>query len=397
MHLHGRVHTNGNLYLERRERAALHRRQPRAAACSPCRSRPAAASTAAASAQNKCEGTGLTSTCSRTMPPRTATSIPKELQCNGSATREVPGTELAPVEGLDLAEHRQYRRSPSPTSSSRRSASARAAVADPGVYWEKADLRIVLHVDQIGQLPGGPTLPYRIEVVDAGGNATRCGPPLLQHFMTDGAWNAGQIAGRGPSTYPGTMPIFITDVPFAAGSGCAPEHPGLRQRGVEQLRTVAPVRPAGAARGTHAGGGGRRLHRADGRGQSGRRTVHLRSRLPARRLLQLARAQVDAAAQHQRPRPDPLERTERRAVLRDRRTTARAAWSSSPPSTGPIRPATTTTACASSARADIPLPGGIGVSADPTGVTVVSDQAIYVLGDYNRGTAAGGLPRQPAR
>src|SRR4029077_10503530 len=46
--------------------------------------------------------------------------------------------------------------------------------------------------------------------------------------------------------------------------------------------------------------------------------------------------------------------------------------------------------------ADIPLPGGIGVVADPTGVTVATDQAMYVLGDFNRGAAAGGLPRQPA-
>jgi hypothetical protein len=41
----------------------------------------------------------------------------------------------------------------------------------------------------------------------------------------------------------------------------------------------------------------------------------------------------------------------------------------------------------------LPLAGGIGVSADPTGVTVVSDQAVYVLGDYNAGILA---PRQPA-
>jgi hypothetical protein len=48
--------------------------------------------------------------------------------------------------------------------------------------------------------------------------------------------------------------------------------------------------------------------------------------------------------------------------------------------------------------ADIPLPGGINVSADPTGVTVASDQAMYVLGHFNRGTAAvpAGAPRQPA-
>src|SRR5262249_46329695 len=37
-------------------------------------------------------------------------------------------------------------------------------------------------------------------------------------------------------------------------------------------------------------------------------------------------------------------------------------------------------------------PGG-----DPTGLTVVSDQPVYVLGDYNRGnTASGDLPKQPA-
>jgi hypothetical protein len=37
------------------------------------------------------------------------------------------------------------------------------------------------------------------------------------------------------------------------------------------------------------------------------------------------------------------------------------------------------------------------VVADPTGITVASDQALYVLGDYNRGTVnPGDLPRQPA-
>jgi hypothetical protein len=34
---------------------------------------------------------------------------------------------------------------------------------------------------------------------------------------------------------------------------------------------------------------------------------------------------------------------------------------------------------------------------DPSGVTVVSDQAVYVLGDYNRGIVGpGDLPRQPS-
>ena len=98
-------------------------------------------------------------------------------------------------------------------------------VSDPGVYWKKADLRIVLHVNQNDQLPGGPTLPYRIEVVDAGGNQDPVRTTLLHAFMSDGTWNAGQIVGRGPSTYPGTMPIFVTDVPFAAGSGCAQNIP----------------------------------------------------------------------------------------------------------------------------------------------------------------------------
>jgi hypothetical protein len=47
--------------------------------------------------------------------------------------------------------------------------------------------------------------------------------------------------------------------------------------------------------------------------------------------------------------------------------------------------------------ANLPIPGGIDVVADPTGITVASDQAVYVLGDYNRGTIiAGDLPRQPA-
>jgi hypothetical protein len=47
--------------------------------------------------------------------------------------------------------------------------------------------------------------------------------------------------------------------------------------------------------------------------------------------------------------------------------------------------------------ANLPIPGGIGVSSDPTGLTVVTDQAMYVLGDFNRGTVGtGDLAEQPA-
>jgi len=42
-----------------------------------------------------------------------------------------------------------------------------------------------------------------------------------------------------------------------------------------------------------------------------------------------------------------------------------------------------------------PSATGIGVSADPTGVTLASDQAIYVIGDFNR-AAAGDNTQQPA-
>jgi hypothetical protein len=76
-------------------------------------------------------------------------------------------------------------------------------------------------------------------------------------------------------------------------------------------------------------------------------------------------------------------------------TTARAASSSSPPSRGRIPPASTLRR-ARLRQPDIPLPGGIGVSADPTGVTVASDQAMYVLGDYNRGTGQRRHAAQPA-
>jgi hypothetical protein len=50
--------------------------------------------------------------------------------------------------------------------------------------------------------------------------------------------------------------------------------------------------------------------------------------------------------------------------------------------------------------ANLPCPTaavcGIGQVADPLGVTVASDQAMYVLGNFNQGTVNGGPPRQPA-
>jgi hypothetical protein len=267
---------------------------------------------------------------------------------------------------------------------------------DPGVYWDKADLRIVLRTGPgiVGNLPGGPVLNHRIEVVNAGGVVDVVRTVALYNFMTDGAWNNRVLVGRGPSTYRGTMPIFITDVPTAA-SGCTDVNPGCNAN--QNRGSYAPTLPAPAL--------GNRF-----------------SQLPSGTYSEfMSPAQPGLGA------PFAFDRDYRRGGFYNWREgrwmlllninardlmlwnqqNGQPFFASNDSSEGGIVIFATIAGPDSNdddnnygirifGTADIPLPGGIDVSADPTGLTVASDQAIYVLGDFNRGVVNGGTPRQPA-
>jgi hypothetical protein len=290
---------------------------------------------------------------------------PKTLPCGGSSTREIPGIELAAWQGSIIDDI------------------GNIAIPEPdiievgtGIFWERADLRIVLKLGQADNLPGSPpgvTLPHAIEVQDVAGNRNAPLTDQLHAFMSDGAWNLA--AG----SFPGTMPVFYTDVP---GCDCAAGFEGCSNATRSCYTPTLPSRPSGGGSGVYSDVMGPSVGTFDLDYRRGGFYNHREDEWMI--LLNLnIRDLIAWNAAHGEPFFSTNDDSDGGLVLF---ATVQGAKSDELNNYG-VRVF---------GSADIPLPGGIGVVADPTGVTVVSDQAMYVLGDYNRGVLAGGAPRQPA-
>ena len=394
MHLQGRVHTNGSLYLDANNGPFYIEDNPAAGVFTVQVTAAQKIYRGRKRSNNECTGTVVVDMLQDTSPADGRLD-PKTLSCNGSsATREVPTAELALWKGSMLSGLGNIA-IPEPDIIKPPLSVSAGGDADPGVYWQKADLRIVMHVNQNGQLPGGPVLPYRIEVVDASGNQDVARTAQLQNFMSDGAWNSGQIAGRGPSTYPGTMPLFVTDVPLAGGSGCANGTPTCNNTLSTSYAPTLPSPPLAplVARTLAVPAGVYTEAMGQGNPVGGPFAFDLDYRRGGfynwreKKWMLLLNLNVSDLIAWNQDNGEPFfattDNTEGGLVI-------------FATVDGPDSATRNNYGVRLFGSADIPLPGGIGVSPDPTGVTVVSDQAIYVLGNYNRGTAAGGLPRQPA-
>jgi len=287
---------------------------------------------------------------------------PMALACGGASTRLIPSAELADWQGSILDNV------------------GNIAVPEPdiidvgtGIFWERADLRLSLTVGQADNLPGGPVLPNAIEVQDINGNRDVGLTTQLHAFMADQAWNAAN------STYPGTMPVFYTDVP---GCDCADGAEVCSNTVLNCYVPALPPRPLGGGSGAYSDvmGGGVGNFDLDYR----RAGFYNHREDEWMMLLNINIADLILwNAQNGEPFFANADSSDGGLVI-------------FATVTGPQSGVVNRYGVRVFGGADIPLPGGINVSPDPTGVTVVTDQAIYVLGDYNRGVAAGGLPRQPA-
>jgi hypothetical protein len=385
MVLNGRVHTNGKLYLNANNTLNI--------ADNPAQQ----VFTVQVSAgqgvyrgrkdQNTCTGTVNVDKLEDKVAPF-GDLDPKALPCSGSTTREVPVSELAAWKGSIISDIGNIA-IPEPDIVKPPTSVSAGGTGDPGVYWEKADLRIVLHRDQVGGLPGGPGGLSVIDVVNAAGVRDDVRTNALWQFMSDAAWNAGLVAGRGPSSYPGTMPIFYTDVP--TGGGCGPGVPVCNNT---LSTSYTPTIPApGALGGARAGAAASRVYSelmgaALGTFDRDYRRGGFYNRREQKWMLLLninLRDLIAWNSQNGEPFFASDDDTEGGLVI-----FATVA--------GPLSGGINNYGVRVFGSADIPLPGGIGVAADPTGITVATDQAMYVLGDFNRGTASvpPGLPRQPA-
>ena len=390
MSLQGRVHTNGNLYLN--------------ADAGPLRieDNPAlGVLTVQVSAGNKIyRGRKRSNTeCTGNVwvdmledkNPKDNNLDAKELTCNGStATREIPSAELALWKGsmINLLGNIAI---PEPDIVKPPLTVSNGGSGTPGVYWDKADLHIILHVGQNARLAATvngknvPFLPYRIEAT------TKTGADVtaqLYAFMSDRVWNQNN------SLYKGTMPIFITDVPVA--NGCTSTI-NCGTNSAVGAAYVPPI-PSGAP--------------------DNLRSFNANWTVAAGAYLENMGIDNNNFDLDYRRGGFYNWREGKWMLLLNINLRDLISWNSANGSPffasndssegglvifatidGPSSNAINNYGIRVFGSNDLPvppLPGGIGVSADPTGVTVATDQAMYVLGDFNRGLVNGGIARQPA-
>ncbi len=283
---------------------------------------------------------------------------PRTLPCPTSETRLVPPSELAQWRGT-MAVGGAYE-APDAT-----------ILEVGGPYWQLADLRIVLHLQA--------TPPHTIEVRDVANAVDPVRTAFLATFLADQGWNAAN------STVPGTAPLFYTAVPLAtAGCGCTDANPSscgwtnasCYDPPFGPPGTAVPGFPADTTRVY-----GRKMFDGDAR-RGGfydwrEKKWMLLLNLNAADLLRW-NSFVGG------PLFDPSDISHGGIAI--------FATVDGPDSGG-----INNYGVRIFGSRNLPIPGGIGVAADPTGLTLVSDQPLYVLGDYNRGlVASGDAPRQPA-
>jgi hypothetical protein len=398
MNLQGRVHTNGNLYVNADSGPLNIQDNPAVGVL-----------TVQVTAGGKIyRGRKRTSTeCTGSVwidmledkNPKDNNLDPKELTCNGSNTREVPASELSLWKG-SLISNLGNIAIPEPDIIKPPLAVSNGGAADSGVYWDKADLRIVMHICAggalCGTLPGGPPLPYMIEAVTPTGAQDAAKTTALRNFMSAAAWNNAN------STYRGTMPVFVTDVPLnaAGGSTCTNAQPVCNNnvRNSYNPRIAAPM-----------AGGGNPPNMRDTTGNGavpGVYTEVMGNALGAFDLdyrrggfynwreakwMLLLNVNVSDLILWNSQNGEPFfasnDNSEGGIVI---------FATVDGPSSNAVNNNYGVRVFGSANLPSPPLPGGIGVSADPTGVTFVTDQALYVLGSFNQGTVNGGPARQPA-
>lgn len=352
MHLHGRVHTNADLYLNGDTHLFIEDNPPTGVTSVQISAR----GNIHRGRKNVSECTGPVTVDKLedvTAPSPDLDAL--DLACNGKSTRVVAPAELAAWKGSILSGIESIA-VPNPDVIDRGS----------GDFWKKADLRIVLRLNLAGQLPGGPVLPHMIEAQEANGNPDVARTVALRLFMNDVAYNAAF------STTPTTMPVFYTDMPTTnAGCTCRvdPAHCNSNEN-VCYTPTFAQ--------------GNNRIYGSDMRlaalfDGDYRRGGYYNWR--ERKWMYLLNINVhdliDWNARNGEPFFPASDNSEGGLII----------YASID---GPDSNAANNYGVRVFGSANLPIPFNAG---DPKGLTFATDQAVYVAGDYNAGV---NLPKQPA-
>ncbi|MBI1818170.1 MAG: pilus assembly PilX N-terminal domain-containing protein [Deltaproteobacteria bacterium] len=373
MNLHGRVHTNGDLYLSA-DNASL--------TISDTATNPNVQVSAKGDMYrgrkraNSCDNPGTVTVdkledLASPFQPTAGYLDPLGLNCTGApstpagvssagGTRKVPTAEVAQWKG-SMASQLESISVPDPDIAARGS----------GVYWTKADLRIVLNLDNtlVGSVPPNQ---FTIEVQNAAGTQDVAKTALLTAFMATNS-------SFGPAN--STRPLFYTDRPILGGAaGCNCDDGHVAAFGCFNATAVC-YSPAFASDNRVYGTGTTMV--ATGATDYRRGGFY---NFRERKWMYLLNLDVRDLLAYNQTLPsngrffDPADRTDGGIVL---------FLSVQGPESGLASNRYGVRIFGSNT---LPFPA---MGSDPTGITVVSDQAVYVQGDYNSfATIAAG--KQPA-
>jgi hypothetical protein len=388
MNLHGRVHTNTNLYLNAGNLLSV--------IDEPLSANPRLITTVeVTAATNIYRGRKDASSCTGTVTidtlatdPVTGDLAPRNLNCNGGVA--LTAADTAPWLGsLDLGVPTLTVPPPSAT--------ARGSTGSLD-YWPKADLRIVLDLSpagriMLGQVLGqafqGPLLSV-IEVQNANGTRNVAATTLLWNFM---------LANPGK--------IFYSDVPSGVNlstcySACAnaaanysppfqdysKNNPSTSENNAMVYRRASDAGLSSDWTNNNANGDNRLDYRRGAffnnrEKRGGQGTFMVLLNIDVQALMQWNMNQAAGARLF-----DPADRTEGGIVI------FASVMNSAVNGGTPPQPSNYGVRIFDSAI--LPFPAGLTNSADPTGLTVVSDQAMYVEGSYNVNGPSGNPTWNPA-
>jgi len=345
MTLNGRLHTNGNLYFNAESGRTL----------TICDNFALGIPTVQVSSggdvyrgrknASTCAGTVRIDKLEDVVAPKPNDLDPRTLACVGGGTTKISTAELAKWKG-SIVPNIESINVPQPDQIAR---------LNPAGFWQKADLRIVLVLNQADQLPGGPAMLHTIEAQDSAGNRDGVKTAALHALMADAGWNAAN------SLYPGTMPVFYTDVPDAAGSTCTDANPAPCNN------NVAAAYPGGFS------GDGRVYASIMGAGLG---TFDMNYRRGGfynwreHKWIRMLNVNIADLLAWNRTHGEPF------FLANDATDGGLVVFLSV---VGPSSNAINAYGVRVFGSRTLSFP----VSADPTGITVVSDQAMYVQGDFN--------------
>ena len=398
MNLHGRIHTNQNLYLNSGTQLTV--------ADQPPTDNPRLITTVEVTASGDIYRGSPDKSCGATvtidtlaMDPVTHDLTPRTLNCNGGVA--LTSADTAPWLGALISHVPQI--STPPLSATVRGANG------PFDYWPKADLRIVLDLNPARQIQLGKVLNLDSSTNNGNGNAYAYGHsnynlgPLLdviEVHNVDGTRNVAATTLLWNFMLANPGKIFYNDVPSVANlstcySACAntaanysptfqdysQSNPTASDNDAMVYRQASDASLSSLWTAYNANGDDRLDYRRGAffnnrEKRGGQGTFMYLLNIDAQALMQWNMNQPAGARLF-----DPSDRTEGGIVI------FASVMNSAVNGGTPPQPSNYGIRIFDSAV--LPFPAGLTNSADPTGLTVVSDQSVYVEGSFNvKGPAA---------